>query len=122
MQDFNAKTAAGFIAKAKAATKQTDADWFMRQAVKHADKAGTTVEAIEAEMTAPKGRCLHYAAIKEFFNVARELGFDTSKEAKDRVRGAIGMLLGRRIESRSELTGQEWAFCTNALRMNKLFW
>jgi hypothetical protein len=121
---FHKTQAANLLKKAQAAKTQSEADFFMKNAVRHADKAGTTVEAIEAELdaSAPKPRCPHYDAIKEFFAVAREVGLDTSKEGKDRVRGAIGMLLGRRIESRSELTGAEWAFCTNAVRMGRLFW
>ena len=68
-----------------------------------------------------KGRCPHYGAIKAFFACARELGYDTSKASQDRWRGALGMLLGHCIESRSELSGAEWNFATNALRMGKLF-
>jgi hypothetical protein len=77
-----------------------------------------------AEVEAPavkKARCKHYGQIKEFFSVARQLGFDTSKESQDRWRGAIGMLLGRRVASRSELSAQEWAYATNSLRMGRLF-
>jgi len=78
---------------------------------------------IEVEVTKveKKGRCPHYGQIKEFFSLAREMGFDTTKNSQDRWRGAIGMLLGRRVQSRSELSGAEWAYCTNALRMGKLF-
>jgi hypothetical protein len=82
------------------------------------------VEPEPVEVEAPavkKARCPHYAAIKAFFAVARELGFDTSKASQDRWRGAMGMLLGRPVASRSELTGAEWGFATNALRMGKLF-
>jgi hypothetical protein len=79
------------------------------------------VAPVEAPQVPAKGRCPHYAQIKEFFNVARELGFDTSKDSQDRWRGAIGMLLGRRIASRAELSGAEWGFATNALRMGRLF-
>ncbi len=104
--EFNKKTAAGFIAKAKAATNQADADWFMRAAVRNADKAGTTVEQIEAESGAPKARCPHYAAIKAFAGAAREMGLNMAD--KDRARGAMGVYLGKRIESRSELTANDW--------------
>ncbi len=77
-----------------------------------------------AEVEAPavkKARCPHYAQIREFFAVAREAGYDTSKESQDRWRGAMGMLLGRPLASRSELSAQEWAYATNALRMGRLF-
>ena len=87
-------------------------------------QAGATKPAAprSAFTKAGKPRCQHYGAIKEFFAVAIELGLDTSEASKDRVRGAIGMLLGRPIQSRSELNGAEWAFCTNAVRMGKLYW
>ncbi len=122
------KTALGFAKKAAEAKDQSSADWFMRAAVKNADKTGTTLEAIAAKAAAieaakaqPKtGRCPHYKTIREFAATAREYGL--SMADKDRARGAIGMFLGRRLESRSELTGQEWAFCTNAVRLGKLFW
>jgi hypothetical protein len=56
------------------------------------------------------------------FAATHAAGLDVSSEGKDRVRGAVGMLLGKRIESRAELTAAEWAFCANAVRMQKLFW
>jgi hypothetical protein len=94
-------------------------------AIERANGNNDVAAAIEAAHgLAPKpakARCPHYGLIKEFFAVARELGFDTGNESKDRWRGAIGMLLGRPLASRSELTGDEWAFATNALRMGRLF-
>ena len=80
-------------------------------------------QAAQSKAQAPAktgGRCAHYAAIREFMAVARELGMDAS--AKEACRAAVGMLLGRKIASRADLSGQEWAFATNALRMGRLFW
>lgn len=120
MTEFSCKKIIGFVERAKTAQDQASADWFMRAAVREADKNGTTVEAVLAANEAPKVRCPHYAAIKEFFAVAKEKGLDTAQ--KDRARGAVGMLLGKRIESRAALTGEEWTFATSALRMGKLIW
>jgi hypothetical protein len=124
----------GFARNAANAKDIETGAWHLRAAQRNAAKLGTTLEAIEEKAAAieaaakapkveapAKVRCPHYKAIREFFKVARELGLDTSKESKDRWRGALGMLLGRPIESRSELTGAEWSFATNALRMGKLF-
>lgn len=88
-------------------------------------EAPATVETVEeAPVEQPKvrARCPHYHLIRELFAVAREKGLDVSDAARDRMRGAIGMLLGRRIESRSELSASDWAFCTNAVRLGRLFW
>jgi hypothetical protein len=70
----------------------------------------------------PKQRCAFYRHIKAFMAVARERGLDISEAARDRMRGAIGIVLGRRIESRADLSGPEWELCTNALRAQRLFW
>lgn len=67
-----------------------------------------------------KARCPHYTAIKTFMAIAREHGLDTN--AKDRCRGAVGVLLGRRIESRADLTGAEWAAMGAAIKAGKLCW
>jgi hypothetical protein len=67
-----------------------------------------------------KSRCPHLAEIKAFFAVAREVGLDA--QAKDRCRGAVGVFLGRRISSRADLSGAEWAYCANAVRLGRLFW
>ncbi len=82
------------------------------------------VEAIEAQAIAAakpaKVRCPHYAIIKEFAAVARECGL--SMADKDRARGAMGVYLGKRISSRSELTGNDWENSITALRAGVLFW
>jgi hypothetical protein len=67
-------------------------------------------------------RCPHYSVIRDFFTVSRETGLDTSEAARDRMRGALGMLLGRRIESRADMSAADWAFATNAVRMNRVWW
>jgi hypothetical protein len=78
------------------------------------------VKAAKVEARPTKSRCAHWAAIKEFFAVCREMGMDAQN--KPACRAAVGMLLGRRIETRADLSGAEWNFCTNAVRMGRLFW
>jgi hypothetical protein len=79
-----------------------------------------TVAKVEAKPV--RTRCPHYHVIREFFTVARESGMDTSEAGRDRMRGALGMLLGRRIESRADMSAADWAFATNAVRMNRVWW
>jgi hypothetical protein len=67
-----------------------------------------------------KSRCPHLAEIKAFFAVAREVGLNP--ESKEGCRAAVGMFLGRRIASRADLSGAEWAYCANAVRLGRLFW
>ena len=78
------------------------------------------VEVVEAPAP-PKVRCVHYPVIREFFAIAREMGFDTSKEAKDRWRGAMGVYLGVRIQSRAELSAAQWRNAITGLRAGVLF-
>jgi hypothetical protein len=87
------------------------------QAIEAAPVA-VAAEAVAAKVEKP--RCPHYKAIQQFMAIAREAGLNTS--AKDRCRGAVGALLGRRIESRADLTGAEWAAMGAAVKAGKLVW
>ncbi len=78
------------------------------------------VEAVAVEAKPAKARCPHYKAIQQFMAIAREAGLDSN--AKDRCRGAVGALLGRRIESRADLTGTEWTAMGAAVKAGKLIW
>jgi hypothetical protein len=69
-----------------------------------------------------KVRCRHYASIKTFFAVARDAGLDTSAASRDRVRGALGVFVGRRLASRNEVTGAEWQGAAQAIKTGRLFW
>jgi hypothetical protein len=69
-----------------------------------------------------KVRCAHYASIKTFFAVARDAGLDTSGASRDRVRGALGVFVGRRLASRNEVTGAEWQGAAQAIKTGRLFW
>ncbi len=83
-------------------------------------EAVPVVEVVSAKVAKP--RCPHYKAIQAFVAVAREAGLNTNANAKDRCRGAVGALLGRRIESRADLTGAEWAAMGAAIKAGKLVW
>ncbi|HEY0076681.1 MAG TPA: hypothetical protein VGB77_21540 [Abditibacteriaceae bacterium] len=76
----------------------------------------------KAEIEAPvsSGRCPHYHIIREFAATAREMGCDM--KAQDRARGAMGIYLGVRIQSRSELTAAQWRNALGGLKAGVLFW
>ncbi len=80
------------------------------------------VKPIAADAKPVRTCCPHYSVIREFFSTARESGLDTSEAARDRMRGSLGMLLGRRIESRADMSAADWAFATNAVRINRVWW
>jgi hypothetical protein len=69
-----------------------------------------------------KVRCAHYLSIKTFFAVARDAGLDTTATSRDRVRGALGVFVGRRLASRNEVTGPEWSGAAQAIKTGRLFW
>ncbi len=112
------------------------APMYQKMFKKFSDQAHSELQVLEArliEVEAPKvaleaasvevrtkPRCAHYGTIKEFWAICRERGLDAQNKAG--CRAAVGMLLGRRIETRADLSGAEWAFCTNAVRMGRLFW
>lgn len=117
---FNEKMARGFYEKAQAARTQADAEWFMKHAVRYAAKMGTTIEALTAPVEVKKARCPHYETIKAFAAAAREAGL--SMKDADRARGAMGVYLGKRIASRSELTANDWENALTGLKAGVLFW
>jgi len=76
--------------------------------------------AVEAPAVATKGRCVHYPIIREFAAIARENGL--SMKDADRARGAMGVYLGVKINSRSDLTAGQWQNAISGLRAGVLFW
>jgi uncharacterized Zn finger protein (UPF0148 family) len=78
------------------------------------------VEVPKVEAKPAKVRCPHVATIREFARVAREAGL--SMADKDRARGAMGVYLGKRIASRSELTANDWENGITAVKAGVLFW
>lgn len=80
-----------------------------------------TVETVEAApVEQVKVRCPFYKQIRTFHAIAIDLGLDT--KAKEACRAAMGMLLGRRLGSREEVTGPEWEFACGELKAGRLFW
>jgi hypothetical protein len=81
------------------------------------------VEVPKVEAKPAKVRCPHYATIKAFFAAAKENGLDTVTEAgKDRCRGALGLYIGKRINSRAELSANDWENGITAVKAGILFW
>jgi uncharacterized Zn finger protein (UPF0148 family) len=81
---------------------------------------GKMVTVKAAPKAEKKARCPHAATIKAFASAAREAGL--SMADKDRARGAMGVYLGKRIESRSELTANDWENGITAIKAGVLFW
>lgn len=129
---FNEKTALGFAKRAAEAKTINDGAWFMKQANRHADKAGLTLEqieekaaAIEAAANAPQieaeaapvAKC-SVKAIRRFFAICKSAGIDASND--DRVRGALSVFFGVRIESRKQLTTDQWISAGDAIEAKRL--
>lgn len=139
MQETAAQSAQAFTVKAIAfyvkysqSVSETGAAYYKAQAEKYERFAQAASDRAQQEapvvmestativQPAKRVRCPHYPAIKAFMAVACANGLDT--QAKDRCRGAVGVLLGRRIESRADLTGAEWGAMGAAIRSGKLVW
>ncbi len=75
---------------------------------------------VEAPSVPAKGRCPHYAVIREFAALARENGL--SMKDADRARGAMGVYLGVKINSRADLSPAQWRNAITGLRAGVLFW
>ncbi len=65
-------------------------------------------------------RCPFYRSIRRAFAIARDLGLDT--KADDAMRAAFGRCLGRTIESRDELNGDDWMRLGDAMKARRLAW
>ena len=83
-----------------------------------------TVEAPTAEVAHPvaKPRCPHYKLIKRFMAIARENGLDTSANAKPQMRHAMESAMKRCVNSRSEVTPQEWQMMGDLIKAGRLAW
>ncbi len=67
-------------------------------------------------------RCPHWKLIKRFFAIAREAGLDTSKDAKPKMRHAMESVMGRCVDSRSEVRAGEWEMMGDAIKNKRLSW
>ncbi len=116
---FHEKTALGYAKKAAEAKEQAAADWFMRSAVKHADKAGLSLEAIQAKAAKVEAMPVcSVRAIRRFFAICKSAGVDATSE--ERTRGALSAFFGLRIESRRDLTTDQWLAAGDAIETGRL--
>ena len=119
---FHETTALGFAKKAAEAKEQAGADWFMRSAVTHADKAGLSLEAIQAKAaqvaTVEAMPVCSVKAIRRFFAICKTAGVDATSE--ERTRGALSAFFGLRIESRKQLTTDQWLAAADAIETGRL--
>lgn len=65
-------------------------------------------------------RCSHYKAIRRTFAIAKDRGLDTKDESA--MRRAFGRALGRRIESRNEMSGGDWDYVARQMKRGALAW
>lgn len=129
--NFAIKTAQGFILKSREAEANGDeqgAAWFYRAAIRRAEEAGTTACAVAAmmdaeavkEAIAPKPPCCHVRVIRRFYAICKSVGLDWHQE--ERMRGAFSMALGKRVDSRESLSGEEWAKLGDMAERRQLIW
>jgi hypothetical protein len=124
IEKLTAQATAAYVAYAsepiewKAADHLAKAEWLERAIAKHRANLAEMGAAVAAK--AEKPRCEFAPVIREFFATAGRLGFDVSKAGRDRSRGALGQLLGKRIESRGDMSGQDWGFALTELRAGRL--
>lgn len=79
-----------------------------------APKAPAKVEA--------KPRCKHWKLIARFFAIARENGLDTSKAAKPAMRHAMESAMKRCVDSRREVSANEWLMLGDLIKVGRLAW
>lgn len=116
---FHEKTALGFARRADAAKNQADADWNMRHALRHAERAGLSLQAIEAKAAALEAPAsCSVKAIRRFFAICKNARIDASND--DRVRGALSVFFGKRINSRKELSTDMWLSAGDAIEAGRL--
>ena len=129
---LNEKNALGFARRAAKATDEADRAWHLRAALRYAGRAGLTLEVIEAKAAALEGeatvapqapekpKCCHVRVIHRFYAIAKKVGLKVEEE--DRMRGAVSMALGRRIESRESLTAENWILLGDWAESGRLIW
>ncbi len=130
-QAFTQK-AIDFYTKFAACRNDESAAYYRAQAEKYERFAAGALEAAPVAAQAPKveapavqpvkARCSYYKAIQTFFAIARDAGLDTSKAAKPQMRHAMETAMGRCVNSRSEVTGAEWAAMGAKIKAGKLAW
>ncbi len=87
--------------------------------VQEADVIETVAVQPDVKMTR-RPPCPWLRTIRRFYAIAKDFGLDT--EADERMRGALSMLLGRHIGSRSELDAAQWEYAGSAIKDGLLMW
>lgn len=73
-----------------------------------------------AQTATNRSRCPHYKAIRRTFAIARDKGLDTKDD--EAMRASFGRSLGRRIETREEMNGADWAYVARQVQRGVLAW
>jgi hypothetical protein len=135
-------TAAAMDAYVKyAETKDArDADYLLRRAHHYevlaetaresAQRDAVKVEAAQpvpvAKVEAPKVEAqpapCNVKVIRRFFAIARENGLDTSQAAKPAMRHAMETAMKRCVNSRSEVSADEWRMMGDLIKAGRLAW
>ncbi len=118
-----------------AATKDArDADYLLRRAHHYevlaetaresAQRDAVKVEApkVEAVKAQPVKTQCDVKVIRRFFAIARENGLDTSKAAKPAMRHAMEIAMKRCVNSRSEVSADEWRMMGDLIKAGRLAW
>jgi hypothetical protein len=111
------------VARADVEAAQRDFQYEFR-AVAALQELAAPVVSVPVTMQAAKKneRCPHWKLIKRFFAIAREAGLDTSKDAKPKMRHAMESVMGRCVDSRSEVRPGEWEMMGDAIKSKRLSW
>ena len=73
-----------------------------------------------AQSATNRPRCAHYKAIRRTFAIAKDRGLNVKDEAA--MRWAFGRALGRTIETREEMTGNDWQAVGDMMKRGALAW
>jgi len=71
-----------------------------------------------AEEVPAKGPCCHVRVIRRFYAIAQKAGLDVKNS--ERMKGAFSMALGRRVDSRKQLTADNWAYLGDLAESGRL--
>lgn len=83
-------------------------------------QAKLQAEAPQKAAPARRPRCLHYKTIRIAFAIAKDKGLDT--RADEAMRAAFSRVLGRKIDSRDEMSGNDWCQVGRAMKFHGLGW
>ncbi len=73
-----------------------------------------------AQRATNRPRCAFHKVIRRTFAIARDKGLDTKDD--EAMRASFGRSLGRRIETREEMNGADWAYVARQVQRGVLAW